>query len=100
MPRETMSPIYPVGILPLAAEQPPLARLDPHHLPRGDQHRYDIEAPKLDSTAVRLSWNPTANWSLQASWADEKSLEQLEPEVAQRKLSASAIYTVPAGDHG
>jgi hypothetical protein len=65
-----------------------------------DQHRYDIEAPKLDSTAVRLSWNPTANWSLQASWADEKSPEQLEPDVNQRKLSASAIYTVPFGDHG
>ena len=65
-----------------------------------DQHRYDIEAPKLDSTAVRLSWNPTANWSLQASWADEKSPEQLDPEVNQRKLSASAIYTVPLGDHG
>ncbi len=65
-----------------------------------DQHRYDIETPKLDSTAVRLSWNPTANWSLQASWADEKSPEQLDPQTNQRKLSASAIYTVPFSDHG
>jgi hypothetical protein len=65
-----------------------------------DHHRYDIEAPKLDSTAVRLSWNPTANWSLQTSWAEEISPEQLEPDVNQRKLSASAIYTVPVGDHG
>ncbi|WP_372782782.1 hypothetical protein [Phenylobacterium sp.] len=65
-----------------------------------DQHRYDIEAPKLDSTAVRLSWNPTTNWSLQTSWADEKSPEELEPDANQRKLSASAIYTVPFGDHG
>ena len=65
-----------------------------------DQHRYDIETGPLDSTAVRLSWNPTANWSLQTSWADEKSPEQLEPGVNQIKVSASAIYTVPVGDHG
>ena len=49
---------------------------------------------------MRLSWNPTANWSLQTSWADAKSPEQLEPGVNQRKVSASAIYTVPVGDHG
>jgi hypothetical protein len=65
-----------------------------------DQHRFDIETGPLDSTAARLSWNPTANWSLQASWADEKSPEQLDPQVNQRKLSASAIYTVPFGDRG
>jgi hypothetical protein len=65
-----------------------------------DQHRYDIETGALDSTAVRLSWNPTANWALQASWADEISPEQLEPGVDQHKVSASAIYTIPFGDHG
>ena len=58
-----------------------------------DQHRYDIETGPLDSTAVRVSWNPTANWALQASWADEISPEQLEPGVDQHKVSASAIYT-------
>ncbi len=65
-----------------------------------DQHRYDIERPKLDSTAARVSWNPTANWSLQTSWADEKSPEQLEPDANQTKWSASAIYTVPVGTEG
>jgi len=65
-----------------------------------DQHRYDIETGALDSTAARLSWNPTANWSLQASWADEKSPEQLEPGVNQTKLSASAIYTQRFGTDG
>jgi hypothetical protein len=65
-----------------------------------DQHRYNIETGALDSTAVRLSWNPTANWSLQTSWADEIAPEQLEPSVDQHKVSASAIYTVPFGDHG
>lgn len=65
-----------------------------------DQHRYDIEPGPLDSTAVRLSWNPTKNLALQASWADEISPEQLEPGVDQHKVSASAIYTIPFGDHG
>ena len=27
-----------------------------------DEARYGIESPKFDSSAVRLSWNPTANW--------------------------------------
>ncbi|HZZ69546.1 MAG TPA: hypothetical protein VFE18_15340 [Phenylobacterium sp.] len=65
-----------------------------------DQHRYDIETGALDSTAVRLSWNPARTLSLQVSWADEISPEQLEPGVDQHKVSASAIYTVPFGDHG
>ena len=34
-----------------------------------DQHRFDIETGPLDSTALRLSWNPARTLSLQASWA-------------------------------
>ena len=63
-----------------------------------DQDRYDIETGNLDSTAVRLSWNPTENWSLQASWADVTSPEQLEPDVDVTKWSASALYTQAIGD--
>lgn len=58
-----------------------------------DESRYDIETGKLDSTSVRLSWNPTDNWALQASWADVASPEQLEPDVDATKYSASALYT-------
>jgi len=65
-----------------------------------DQRRYDIETGKLDSTAVRLSWNPGPNWSLQGSWADVTSPEQLEPDDDVRKWSASAIYTHALGDDG
>ncbi len=65
-----------------------------------DEDRFDIEAPKLDSVAVRASWNPTENWSLQFSWADQQSPEQLEPTVDVAKLSASAIYTVPLAGEG
>jgi hypothetical protein len=63
-----------------------------------DQDRYDIETGSLDSTAVRLSWNPTSNWALQASWADVTSPEQLEPNVDVTKWSASALYTQALDD--
>lgn len=65
-----------------------------------DQDRYDIETGDLDSSAVRVSWNPTARLSLQASWADITSPEQLEPADDETRWSASGIYTQPAGDHG
>src|SRR6185295_16089666 len=54
----------------------------------------------LDSTAARLSWNPTANLALQVSWAKAISVEALEPDDDQTKWSASAIYTRPIGDNG
>lgn len=65
-----------------------------------DQRRWNIETGPLDSTAVRLSWNPIRTLSLQASFADVKSPEQLEPDEDQTKWSASAIYTRPIGGNG
>ena len=65
-----------------------------------DKDRFDIEEPKFDSTSIRASWNPSENLSLQVSWADFKSPEQLEPEVDEQRLSASAIYTVALADEG
>jgi hypothetical protein len=65
-----------------------------------DQHRYNIETGDLDSTALRLSWNPTQNLSLQASWADLKSPEQLEPELNETRYSASMIYSARVSDTG
>ncbi len=57
-----------------------------------DQHRWGIETAPLDSTAVRLSWNPTAELALQGSWGHFKDPEQLEPGVDQKRWSASALY--------
>ena len=57
-----------------------------------DQHRWDIETGPLDSTAVRLSWNPTQDLALQGSWGHFVEPEQLEPGVDQERLSASALY--------
>jgi hypothetical protein len=58
-----------------------------------DQHRWNIETGPLDSTALRLSWNPTANLSLQASWAHLVSPEQLAPGETSNRWSASALWT-------
>lgn len=58
-----------------------------------DEHRYDIETGELDSTAFRVSWNPTGNLALQVSWADVISPEGLHPDEDEERVSASAIYT-------
>lgn len=65
-----------------------------------DQHRYDIETPNLDSTAVRLAWNPTSALSLQGSWAHQVSPEQLTPDEDLDRWSASAMLAVPVGSNG
>lgn len=57
-----------------------------------DQHRWNIETGPLDSTAIRVSWNPARDLSLQGSWGDFKDPEQLEPGVDQKRWSASALY--------
>jgi hypothetical protein len=57
-----------------------------------DQHRWNIETAPLDSTAVRVSWNPTSTLSLQGSWGHFTDPEQLEPGINQKRWSASALY--------
>jgi hypothetical protein len=57
-----------------------------------DQHRWNIETGPLDSTAVRLSWNPARTLSLQGSWGKFVDPEQLEPGVDQKRWSASALW--------
>ncbi|MEO5611586.1 MAG: hypothetical protein ABIT68_02305 [Sphingomicrobium sp.] len=57
-----------------------------------DQHRWNIETGPLDSTSVRLSWNPSANLALQGSWGHFTDPEQLEPGVDQKRWSASVLY--------
>lgn len=64
-----------------------------------DQYRWNIETGPLDSTAVRLSANPTPELSLQVSWADLREPEQLEPGVDQERWSASASYTKLLGEN-
>jgi hypothetical protein len=64
-----------------------------------DQHRFDIEAPKLDSYSARLTWNPIRELSLQVSAGHLHSPEQLSPEVNKDRVTASATYTQPFGQN-
>jgi hypothetical protein len=57
-----------------------------------DQHRWNIETGPLDSTSVRVSWNPARTLALQSSWGRFKDPEQLEPGVNQTRWSASALW--------
>jgi len=57
-----------------------------------DQRRWNIETGPLDSTAIRLSWNPTDALAVQTSWGHFNDPEQLEPGVDQKRLSASLLY--------
>ncbi|HEY6195978.1 MAG TPA: hypothetical protein VI504_13130 [Candidatus Eisenbacteria bacterium] len=57
-----------------------------------DEHRWNLESPKLDSYALRISLNPTSAWALQASHGRLESPEQLEPGVDQERTTASAIH--------
>jgi hypothetical protein len=65
-----------------------------------DQDRWGIETPKLDSHSFRVSANPGEHWSLQASWGKISSPEQLEPEVDQERITASAMVDGTTGDTG
>lgn len=60
-----------------------------------NQYRWDFDKARFDSTSARLSFNPTKNWALQTSYGHLKSPEQLEPDVDQNRLTASAGYNVP-----
>jgi hypothetical protein len=65
-----------------------------------DQYRWDLERGGLDSQALRLSWNPTAEWSLQVSTADLESPEQIAPATDTRRTTASALHhrSLPVGE--
>jgi hypothetical protein len=57
-----------------------------------DQNRYQVELRRFDSYSARLSYNPTPDLSLQLSSGRLASPEQLEPNVAVHRSTASASY--------
>ena len=62
-----------------------------------DQSRWNLETRRFDSWSTRLSWNPTASLSMQASYGDLKSPEQLEPTTRVRRTTASATWHLDGG---
>jgi hypothetical protein len=57
-----------------------------------DEKRWGIEAPHLNSGSGRLTFNPSPDWSLQASYGHLKQPEQLEPGVNVNRSTASVTY--------
>jgi Heavy metal binding domain len=62
-----------------------------------DEQRYDFDRPRFDSYSGRVSWNPTENLALQASYAYIESPEALEPEVNRHRTTVSVIYNQRVG---
>jgi hypothetical protein len=57
-----------------------------------DQHRWGFQPFRLDSWSGRVTFNPAPDWSFQVSYGALHSPEALQPEVNQRRLTASGTY--------
>ena len=57
-----------------------------------DEERWGIETPRLDSWALRLSWNPDPRWSAQASYAQIKEPEALHAGQDEHRTTLSVHY--------
>ncbi|MFC0589279.1 hypothetical protein ACFFF7_07625 [Novosphingobium aquiterrae] len=57
-----------------------------------DEHRWNIETPKLDSWSVRATLTPSRRWALQASYGQLKQPEALHPGEDEHRFTASAHY--------
>jgi hypothetical protein len=66
-----------------------------YHGREPDQFRYRLEPGRLDSSSMRLTYNPTPNWSAQISHGHIVSPEQLEPGINVDRTTASATYNKP-----
>jgi hypothetical protein len=64
-----------------------------------DQFRWNLQSPRFDSGSGRITFNPTPNWSLQASYGYLASPEQLAPNVREDRVTSSATYNLPFGDN-
>lgn len=63
-----------------------------------DQFRWNIETRKFDSWSTRLSYNPLPELSMQVSYGDLKSPEQLEPDTRVKRTTASVTYHLKSDD--
>jgi hypothetical protein len=65
-----------------------------------DQHRADIEGPRLDSYSFRVSYQPDPSLSVQGSYGHLDSPEQLTPLVNVNRSTVSVTYNVPLAENG
>jgi hypothetical protein len=57
-----------------------------------DEQRWNFDRPRFDSYAARLTFNPTRAWSMQVSYGNLHSPEQLEPDINTDRITASIAY--------
>jgi len=65
-----------------------------------DDERWDFDFRTLDSWSARVSVNPSASWSLQASYGFLDSPEELRPEESLHRATASATWNRRIGGEG
>lgn len=65
-----------------------------------DENRYNFDFRALDSWSARVSVNPAAEWSLNASYGYLKSSEGLHPEEEKHRAGASIMRTAKLGETG
>jgi hypothetical protein len=63
-----------------------------------DQNRWAFDRPRFDSRSVRLTVNPTREWSLQVSRGWIVSPEQLSPGENVTRTTASISHSLPLGE--
>ncbi|MGB5108136.1 MAG: hypothetical protein WBP42_15625 [Candidatus Zixiibacteriota bacterium] len=63
-----------------------------------DENRYNFDKAKFDSYSFRGSANIGDRAAAQVSWGFLESPERLEPEIDQRRTSASLLYQFPLGE--
>lgn len=64
-----------------------------------DQHRWNIESHPWTSRSIRLTFNPTENWSMQVSHGFLESPRQLFPESDTDRTTASITYHIKTEDY-
>ena len=57
-----------------------------------DENRWDFDRPRFDSYAGRLTFNPAKAWSMQVSYGNIHSPEELHPNINTERITASISY--------
>jgi hypothetical protein len=65
-----------------------------------DEHRWNFDPIKLGSYSGRLTFNPSASWSMSAGYGWLRSPEILNPDESSHRITASALHTAKLGAEG
>jgi hypothetical protein len=57
-----------------------------------DENRWNFDRPRFDSYSARLTFNPAKAWSMQVSYGNIHSPEQLEPDIDAQRITASVTW--------